>query len=91
MSRRDGYDIVADMLVAIRDSGGKMKPTRLMYKANLSYPQLKKFLAELLDKSLIETSTSKTHEMISITDKGFDFINKYLKAKEFEKSFGLEI
>lgn len=90
MSKRDGYDIVGDMLVALRDAKGKLKPTQLMYKANLSYPQLKKYLTELLDKKLVKQITEKNHNYIAITDTGYQFVVEYQKAKAFEESFGLE-
>ena len=88
MARRDEFDIVADMLTAIQDAG-KLLPTRLMYKSNLSHPQLKKFLAELLSKGLVEKKSEKKHDFLSLTSKGHEFINNYRKAKEFEQSFGL--
>ena len=86
MARRDGFDIVADILIAVRDAGGKLKPTHVMYKANLSYPQLKRFLEELKVKGLVELA-----DEVVITGKGYDFIEQYLKAKAFEESFGLEV
>jgi predicted transcriptional regulator len=87
--KRSRIDIISDILTSIRDKGGEIKPTHLMYKSNLSHTQMKSYLEELIEKSFISKTKKKDYEYIIITDKGFEFIQKLREMKEFEQAFGL--
>lgn len=87
--KRNRLDIIYDMLYTISNKGGRIKPTHLMYKANLSHTQMKLYLEELMEKSLVEEEARAGRTMLVITQKGFSFIQQFNQMKEFEKTFGL--
>ena len=77
------------MLFAIQQKGGTIKPTHLMYKANLAHNQMKGYLDDLVEKNFIRKIKENNYEYIIITDVGFKFVEKIRQMKEFEKTFGL--
>jgi len=87
--KRSRMDIVSDMLRIINGRDGRIKPTHLMYKANLSHTQMKTYLDELIEKNLVEKNSSEKVNEILITKKGKEFLLKYIQMKEFENIFGL--
>lgn len=89
MAKRSKIDIIVDILDSINEKEGKIKPTHLMYKSNLSHIQMKGYLTELIEKRLIEEQINKKKKMITITKKGRDLLVKLLQMKEFQNTFGL--
>jgi predicted transcriptional regulator len=82
MRHRSGIDIMGEILDAANEKGGVGK-SRIMYKAFLSYAQLKEYLPALTESRLlrydIDTQTFKT------TQKGLRFLNTYNRIGEAMK------
>lgn len=87
--KRTRLDIVSDMLKVIRGKRDKIKPTHLMYKANLSHTQMKSYLKDMKEKDLIRIEKNGRSKIIILTKKGKDFLNEYSRVREFEDAFGL--
>ena len=87
--KRGRLDIITDMLAALQNHGGEIKPTHLMYKSNLAHTQMTSYLEELLNKELIKKVKKNKYDYIIMTDKGFEFFEKLKQMREFEKTFGL--
>jgi len=75
--RRDKHDIVLDILNVAKN--GKRK-THIMYKAKLSYDQLKAYLGLLSDRGLLEENDG----FYRTTSKGLDFIKTYEEISLFK-------
>ena len=75
---RGRIDIIADILQVAE---AKVKKTQIMYRANLSYTVLQRYLAELTEASLIEYKDDI--QCYALTDKGREYIVLY---KEYSKA-----
>ncbi|MFA6072986.1 MAG: winged helix-turn-helix domain-containing protein [Candidatus Woesearchaeota archaeon] len=88
--KRERIQIIEDILLSIQEKNGEIKPTHLMYKSNLSHTQMKSYLEELVDSSLVKKINKKNYEYIIITDRGLEFLGKLREMKSFDRSFGLD-
>lgn len=77
MKYRSRTEIVASILEAA--NGGTTK-TKIMYKAFLSYSQLKEYLSVLVENGLLEYSEAELRYRTS--DKGKRFLDTYLQMGE---------
>jgi predicted transcriptional regulator len=87
--KRDRLQIVHDILKAVQDKNGKIKPTHILYKSNLSHQMLDEYLGELISKGFIVENQTKTGKTYSMTPKGFEYLQKYRTIVDFIDSFGL--
>lgn len=69
---RNRIDIIAQLLDAASSPTTK---TKMMYKAMLSYEQLKEYLVMLSENDLI--AYDKPTQRFTTTDKGFQFMERY--------------
>ena len=89
MTKRNRIDIIQDIL-SLLNTNKKLKPTHLMYKSNLSHPQMKSYLNKLKKREFIsEIIGKKNHKSLIITKRGLKFLEKIKEMKEFEDTFGL--
>ncbi|MFH1591127.1 MAG: winged helix-turn-helix domain-containing protein [archaeon] len=89
--KRDRLEIIRDILLAVREKRGKVRPTHILYKSNLSHQSLTEYLRELLLKEfLIETEDVKGKKTYDLTDKGFKFLEEYSVIQGFIDSYGLQ-
>lgn len=94
-SRRSRLELVFDVLLAIQNKGGVIKPTHLMYKSNLSHKLLNSYLDELIQKELViieEEPVKKKRrpsKVVKITEKGLSFLAEFRRMREFTDAFGL--
>ncbi|MDP3918295.1 MAG: winged helix-turn-helix domain-containing protein [Nanoarchaeota archaeon] len=86
--RREKLDIIKDILEAIRDKGGNIKPTHLLYKSNLSHDSMKRYVGELMIKEMVQELPEKRGKKYTITDKGLKFLTDYEQIRQFTDSFG---
>ena len=88
--KREHLEVIYDILKVIRDSDNNIKPTRLLYASNLSPQMFRHYIDELHSKKFIINITDKKgRSTYSLTDKGFQFLEKYKVILEFIDNFGL--
>ena len=88
VQRRSKIQIVYDLLIAAKQKG-RIKPTHLLYKGNLSHLRLKEYIDELIQKKLLSKITEDNHTYYKITERGVKFISDIEKMKEITEAFGL--
>lgn len=89
IKRRGKLEIIADILRSIQDKDGKIKPTHLLYKSNLSHSKLKEYVNFLLEKGMIEEELVKNKKIYLLKDQGYNYLMEFERIKEFSDSFGL--
>ena len=87
--KRDRLQVIHDILKAIQNRNGRIKPTHILYKSNLSHQMLEEYLGELMAKGFVIENRTKEGKTYSLTPKGFEYLNKYKVIVEFVDSFGL--
>lgn len=88
--KRTRLEVIRDILSVIRDRSGKIKPTHILYKSNLSHPMMEEYLRELIGKGFVLLHSRPEGKTYSITEKGLAYLAKYRTIVEFSQSFGLE-
>ncbi|MBD3203630.1 hypothetical protein GF327_05005 [Candidatus Woesearchaeota archaeon] len=87
--KRERLEIIYDILRIIHDNRNKIKITPLLRYSNLSSQSFYEYYNELLEKNLIIENNDKKRKLISLTDKGFKYIEKYKYIIEFIEDFEL--
>lgn len=88
MKKRSQDKVVYDILINILNKNGKIKPTQLMTKANLSYKMMNQYLEDLIDNDYINRIKKNNRQYLLITNKGRDFLDKIIKSKTFSETIG---
>lgn len=89
MKKRNRLQIIHDILKCIQERNGRIKPTHILYKSNLSHTMLEEYLNELKKKNFLKEHEIEQSKTYSLTDKGFEFLEKYKLIVDFIDSFGL--
>jgi len=79
--KRSRLEIYLDVLKVI--SKGTQKPTRIMYRTNLSWKPLMKIFESLLAQGLIVRDENEDHTTYRITEKGKNVLGYFNKAMEY--------
>ena len=87
--RRGKLEIIADILTSIQNKQGKIKPTHLLYKSNLSHAKLMEYVNILIKQGMIEEKLVKGKKMFIMKEPGYKFLLEFERIKEFSDSFGL--
>jgi len=96
LGRRSKFEIYLDILAEIK--GGTVKPTRIMYGANLSWKPLKQILMMLTAQGLIVEQSmgddKRSRKSYSLTEKGENVLNYFNRARgllKLEKAIEINV
>lgn len=87
--KRDRLQVIHDILKSINNNNGKIKPTHILYKSNLSHQMMDEYLTELIEKEFIIENKNDNKKTYTITKKGIEYLNEYQLIIRFTESFGL--
>jgi len=85
MKYRSSTEIIDDILRSL-DSGTTR--TRIMYKAYLSYSQLREYLSLLVERRLLRYDEGL--QIYTITERGIRFMNAYDEIRELVSGSAIE-
>jgi predicted transcriptional regulator len=83
--RRDKTRVIYDILIIISQNKS-IKPTPLLRFSNLSFHLFNEYIAELVDKGLVNENKGK-NKSYSLTEKGYKYLEKYKHVQEFIEEF----
>ncbi|MBN2880876.1 hypothetical protein JXM83_02375 [Candidatus Woesearchaeota archaeon] len=90
LKKRDRFEVIYDILEIIRDKNNSIKPTPLLRFSNLSSQSFAEYFKDLLDKEFVkEILDKKGKKHITLTDKGFKYLEKYQTIVKFMSEFEL--
>lgn len=90
MRKRDRIAVIYDILAIVRDHQNSIKPTPLLRYSNLSSNSFSDYYKDLVSKELIkEIKDRKGKKYVTLTDKGFMFLEKYKLILGFIDEFEL--
>lgn len=88
--KRDRLAVIYDILLIIQQKGNSIKPTPLLRYSNLSSQSFADYMDELRKKEFVkEVEDKRGKKFITLTDKGFRFIEKYKIILGFIDEFDL--
>ena len=90
MAKRGRLEILKDTLSVIKENRNMIKPTILLRKSKMSSVRFKEYYRELISTGFVrETMSDKAEKYISLTEKGFRFLERYRSIMEFIDEFDL--
>ncbi len=88
--KRERLEVIYDILKVIRDNNNSIRPTPLLRFSNLSSQRFPEYIDELKEKELIrEEKDKKNRTYYTLTDKGFQYLRRYMSITEFIEDFNL--
>ena len=88
--KRERLEVINDILKIVRNHNNSIKPTPLLRYSNLSSSSFSEYYNELISKELLkEINDRKGKKYITLTDKGFNYLEKYRLILGFIDEFEL--
>lgn len=90
IKKRERLEVIYDILKMIQDNHNSIKPTPLLRYSNLSSQSFSEYINELKKKKFVKIILdSKNKKFVTLTDRGFRYLEKYRTIKNFIEEFDL--
>ena len=89
IKKRGRLEVIYDILSFIRINKNSIKSTPLLRKSNLSSERFQEYYSELLEKKFIREIKGEQRKLITLTDKGLRYLERYKTITSFINDFGL--
>lgn len=89
MAKREKLEILRDTLKVIQENRNAVKPTILLRKSRMSSSRFKEYYNELIESGFVKETTHNNDKFITLTDKGYRFLDRYKSIIEFIEEFDL--
>ena len=90
MAKRGKLEIIQNILKIIQENRNSIKTTPLLRKSKLSSVRFKQYYLELLNRGLIKEMIDKNRiRYVTLTEKGFKFLERYKAIVAFIDEFEL--
>lgn len=90
MKKRGRLEIIKDILKTIQENRNNIRYTPLLRKSNMSTFKFNEYYNELIEKEFIRETTGHSGEkVITLTQRGFNFLEKYKTIINFIEEFEL--
>lgn len=89
MAKREKLEILKDTLRIIQENRNAIKPTILLRKSRMSSSRFKEYYNELIESGFVKETTHNDEKFITLTDKGYRFLDRYKSIIEFIEEFDL--
>ena len=88
--KRGRLEVTFDILTLVRDHHNSVRPTPLLRKSNLSSSGFSDYYVELINKGFVkEVAGEDGKRYVTLTDKGFRYIEKYALIRGLIDEFEL--
>lgn len=88
--KRDRLEVIFDILKIVSNHHNSIKPTPLLRYSNLSSSSFQEYYEELISKGFVkEIIDNRGKKFVTLTDKGFQYLEKYKFIVGFINDFEL--
>lgn len=90
--KRGRLEVIYNILSIIKAHKNSIKSTPLLRGSNLSSQRFQEYFSELIEKGFIREVNDNNNsggKMITLTDRGFKYLERYSAITSFIEEFGL--
>ncbi len=87
--KRSKLEVIYDILDIIKKNKNSIKMTPLLRHSNLSSERFGKYFSELVEKGFVREIDDENGKSVTLTDKGFTYLEKYRTIVSFIDEFDL--